>query len=211
MGNLAHALKTPLSVLLNDAGQGGEPLERSVREQVHTMQRQVRYYLDRAQMAAQDRFIATTTDIGPVLERLHRAMARLAEPRGIAVALEQPKGIMFAGEQQDLEEIVGNLVDNGLKWAEREVAISVRPSTEVLAGAAFKRSFVIEIADDGPGLTEGERTEVVSRGTRLDQTKPGSGLGLSIVAELIELYGGKLDLGPSNLGGLRVTVLLPRA
>ncbi|UOM33068.1 ATP-binding protein [Acuticoccus sp. I52.16.1] len=211
VGNLAHALKTPLSVLLNDAGNAPEPLPRSVREQVHTMQRQVRYYLDRAQMAAQDRFIGTTTDVGPVLERLHRAMARLAEPRGIAVTLEQPKGIQFAGEQQDLEEVVGNLVDNGLKWADREVMIRVRPSDEALAGAAFKRSFVIEIVDDGPGLSESERSEVVSRGKRLDQTKPGSGLGLSIVAELIELYGGRLDLGRADMGGLRVTVLLPRA
>ncbi|RAH98254.1 histidine kinase [Acuticoccus sediminis] len=210
VGNLAHALKTPLSVLLNDAGTTGEPLARSVREQVHTMQRQVRYYLDRAQMAAQDRFIATTTDLGPVLDRLHRAMARLAEPRGIEVTLERPDGIQFAGEQQDLEEIVGNLVDNGMKWAASEVAIEVRPSDEALPGAAFKRSFAIEIADDGPGLSETERTEVISRGTRLDQTKPGSGLGLSIVAELVDLYGGRLELSRADQGGLKVIVVLPR-
>ncbi|ORE92137.1 ATP-binding protein [Acuticoccus yangtzensis] len=211
VGNLAHALKTPLSVLLNDAAGTSEPLARSVREQVNTMQRQVRYYLDRAQMAAQDRFVATTTDVGPVIDRMHRAMSRLGEARGLELTLERPDGLQFAGEQQDFEEIVGNLVDNGMKWADTTVAIRVMPSGEVLPGSAFKRAFTVAIEDDGPGLTEAERAEVVSRGKRLDQTKPGSGLGLSIVSELVELYGGRLELGAADLGGLKVTVVLPRA
>ncbi|WP_420392579.1 ATP-binding protein [Acuticoccus sp.] len=211
VGNLAHALKTPLSVLTNDAGRGEEPLARSVREQVQTMQRQVRYYLERAQMAAQDRLIGTATDVSPVLTRLHRAMSRLGQARGVEVELSLLEAVRFAGEQQDLEEIVGNLVDNGLKWARSRIAIEVTPSEERLAGAPFQRAFRITIDDDGEGLSADQRSQVLSRGKRLDQSKPGSGLGLSIVAELVELYGGQLTLGPSVLGGLLATVTLPRA
>lgn len=211
VGNLAHALKTPLSVLLNDAGQSDEALARSVREQVQTMQRQVRYYLERAQMAAKDRFIGTATEVTPAVERLHRAMARLGERRGIDVGFEIHDDVRFAGEQQDLEEIVGNLVDNGLKWARSCVAVSVRATDEPLPGSTFKRSMRIEIADDGQGLNADQRSAVLSRGKRLDQSKPGSGLGLSIVSELVDLYGGRLELAQSDMGGLLVVVDLPRA
>lgn len=207
VGNLAHALKTPLSVMMNDAGSLDGALARSVREQTQIMQRQIRHYLERAQMAAKERMIGTVTEVGPVLERLHRAMARLGERRGIAVRLVAPTTIRFAGEQQDFEEIVGNLVDNGLKWARSEVVIEL--SNEAAGGPA--RQFTVCIADDGPGLSDEARTEVLSRGKRLDQSKPGSGLGLSIVSELVALYGGALSLERSQLGGLLAVVHLPRA
>ena len=212
VGNLAHALKTPLSVLINDAGQEASPLGRSVREQTQVMQRQVRYYLERAQMAAKDRVIGTVTDVVPVLERLHRAMARLGERRGITVHFDANATVKFAGEQQDLEEIVGNLVDNALKWAASEVVIDLRMSQGRLAGpGGGARSFQITIDDDGPGLSAEARSAAISRGKRLDQSKPGSGLGLSIVAELVDLYGGELDLDRSPKGGLRVVTKLPGA
>lgn len=203
VGNLAHALKTPLSVMTNDA-TGDAPLARSVREQTQIMQRQVRAYLERAQMAARERVIGTVTDVAPVLDRLVRAMARLGERRGIAVALDRPDGVRFAGEQQDFEEIVGNLVDNALKWAKSRVAITVlvQPAEKTLT---------LEIADDGPGLSPAACEEVLSRGKRLDTSKPGSGLGLSIVAELVSLYGGNLILSRARSGGLAATVRLPLA
>jgi len=203
-------LKTPISVLVNDAGQDDGPLARSVREQTATMQRQVRYYLERAQIAARERTVGTVTDVAPALERLHRAMARLGERRGIAVHLETAAGARFAGERQDLEEIVGNLVDNALKWARSEVVITLTPSAQPPAGHGG-RFLRIAIEDDGPGLSEIERASVLSRGKRLDQSKPGSGLGLSIVAELVEIYGGALSLGASARGGLLVSAVLPRA
>ncbi|MBJ3774806.1 ATP-binding protein [Acuticoccus mangrovi] len=211
VGNLAHALKTPISVLVNDAGTDEAPLARSVREQTQTMQRQVRYYLERAQMAARDRVIGTVTDVAPTLERLHRAMARLGERRGLTIHLDFGEPVRFAGEQQDLEEIVGNLVDNALKWASCEVVIDVRAVPAGEAGQGTHRLFQIAIDDDGVGLSDADCVAVLSRGKRLDQSKPGSGLGLSIVAELVELYGGSLVLSRSAMGGLRVVTQLPRA
>ncbi len=208
VGNLAHALKTPLSVLVNDAAQDDTALARSVREQTQTMQRQVRYYLERAQMAAKERMIGAVTDVVPTVERLHRAMARLGERRGITVHLDIVDRVRFAGERQDFEEIVGNLVDNALKWAASEVVIEVR---EVALAASGPKQFEVTIDDDGRGLSEVARVEAVSRGTRLDQSKPGSGLGLSIVAELVSLYGGRFRLDRAPLGGLRAVVTLPRA
>jgi signal transduction histidine kinase len=208
VGNLAHALKTPLSVLMNDAGNEDTPLARSVREQTQTMQRQVRYYLERAQMAAKERMIGAVTDVVPTTERLHRAMARLGERRGITVHLDVADRVRFAGEQQDFEEIVGNLVDNALKWATSEVVIDVRP---LAAAPGAPKQFQVSIDDDGPGLSEAARSEALSRGKRLDQSKPGSGLGLSIVAELVSLYGGRFHLDRADAGGLRAVVVLPRA
>ncbi|MEM7694995.1 MAG: ATP-binding protein [Pseudomonadota bacterium] len=209
VGNLAHALKTPLSVMVNDAAGEETGLARSVREQSSTMQRQVRYYLERAQMAAKERMIGASTDVGGALERLHRAMARLGERRGIDVRLTISEPLRFAGERQDFEEIVGNLVDNGLKWAVCEVAIAVEPARATALGRAGMLRVTID--DDGPGLTVEQRRKALSRGQRLDQSKPGSGLGLSIVSELVDLYGGTLVLERSPKGGLRVAVVLPRS
>lgn len=208
VGNLAHALKTPLSVMTNDAAQDDGPLARSVREQTQIMQRQIRYYLERAQMAAKERMIGASTDVEPALDRLHRAMSRLGERRGIDVGLEVTEGLRFAGERQDFEEIVGNLVDNGLKWARSRIDISVAPARSTLLGRAGMLRIVID--DDGPGVDAEQLGKALSRGHRLDQSKPGSGLGLSIVSELVELYSGTLDLERSPLGGLRVTIVLPR-
>ena len=209
VGNLAHALKTPLSVLNNDAAMEQGPLASSVKEQTQLMQRQVRYYLERAQMAAKERMIGATTDAADALERLHRALSRLGERRGIDVSLEVADGLRFAGERQDFEEIVGNLVDNGLKWARSRVDIVVEPAKSTRLGRAGMLRIVID--DDGPGLTVEQRAKALSRGHRLDQSKPGSGLGLSIVSELVELYGGTLSLERSPYEGLRVMITLPRA
>ncbi len=208
VGNLAHALKTPLSVMINDAAQEDTPLARSVREQTQIMQRQLRYYLERAQIAAKERLIGASTDVEVALDRLHRAMSRLGERRGIDVGLEVTDGLRFAGERQDFEEIVGNLVDNGLKWANSRIDIKVMPAKSTLLGRAGMLR--VEIDDDGPGLTAEQRAQALSRGHRLDQSKPGSGLGLSIVSELVELYSGTMVLDRSPLGGLRVSITLPR-
>ena len=210
VGNLAHALKTPISVLVNDAEREDTPLARSVREQTQIMQRQVRYYLERAQMAARERVIGSATNVAPVLARLQRAMARLGTHRGIVVTLALDDDVVFAGERQDLEEIAGNLVDNALKWAASIVRISAGEAASSVDGTGAG-SLTVRIEDDGPGLSDDEARAAVTRGRRLDETKPGSGLGLSIVAELVELYGGTLRLDRSDLGGLKAEVTLPSA
>jgi signal transduction histidine kinase len=134
-------------------------------------------------------------------------MEKTNRDKDLRLKVDTPEDAQFRGEQQDLEEMVGNLVDNACKWAQSRVAI------EVLKERAEDDRQVIRIIvdDDGPGLTPAEREQVARRGRRLDETKPGSGLGLSIVVELAALYGGTFTLGSAPLGGLRAELVLPAA
>jgi signal transduction histidine kinase len=131
-----------------------------------------------------------------VLQALKRALDRIYDSRGLKLGLSSSPDLKFQGEKQDFEEMVGNLLDNACKWAKSRV----RVSAECIERA---RSFTVLVDDDGPGLTASERAKAVKRGQRLDETKPGSGLGLSIVADLAHLYKGHLELEPSPEGGLR--------
>jgi signal transduction histidine kinase len=207
VGNLAHGLKTPLSVITNEARANRGPLAEKVTEQAEIMRAQVTHYLDRARIAARSKVIGAVTDVEPVVGRLVRAMNRIHEERHLTLSSDVAKNARFKGEQQDLEEILGNLVDNACKWAKRRVAIDIvyePASREEETGL-----LVLHVDDDGPGLTEAQRAEVAGRGQRLDESKPGSGLGLSIVTELVTLYDGKFTLGQSSAGGLRAAVELP--
>lgn len=206
VGNLAHGLKTPLSVISNEARATGGPLADKVDEQAAIMSTQIQHHLERARMAAQRRVIGVSCEVDPVLQRLVRAMGKIYLDRGIHITLETEQGIRFRGEQQDLEELSGNLVDNACKWASGHVVVNVRPVQE---GDSARALFELAVEDDGPGLTEEERWEAVKRGRRLDETVPGTGLGLSIVADLAALYGGRLELDSSRLGGLKTRLLLP--
>ncbi|MDF2996326.1 MAG: integral rane sensor signal transduction histidine kinase [Xanthobacteraceae bacterium] len=209
VGNLAHALKTPIAVLQNEAAKSEEPLSTKVREQADIMKSQVAHHLERARMAARASVVTSLEDVGPIVEALARTMAKVYRVKGIDVETEIAEGLRFRGERQDLEEILGNLVDNACKWALSLVEITV---TRLPGGGAGDRDFFeITIDDDGPGLTEQQRTEALQRGKRLDETKPGSGLGLSIVAELVALYGGRFTLATSPFDGLRCIVRLPAA
>lgn len=207
VGNLAHALKTPLSVIVNEAAaRGDDPLARKVLEQTDIMRDQVARQLERARLAARLTVVGTLTDVPPVITALARTMEKLYRQRDIAIAIDTPEHARFRGEQQDLEEMIGNLVDNGCKWAQSRVAIEVvadRPAE------SEKPQVRIIVDDDGPGLSPSEREQVAMRGQRLDESKPGSGLGLSIVVELAGLYGGILTLGTAPIGGLRAELALP--
>jgi len=210
VGNLAHALKTPLSVLFNEAtARPDDPLAQKVREQTEIMRHQVTRQLDRARLAARSSVVGgTRIDVPPVITALARTMEKLHRERHIAIALDVPEHVYFQGERQDLEEMIGNLVDNACKWAHSRVGI------EVLADAAAanaKPRVRIIVDDDGPGLSPAERERVARRGQRLDESKPGSGLGLSIVVELAGLYGGALALSTAPIGGLRAELALPAA
>jgi signal transduction histidine kinase len=207
VGNLAHALKTPLSVIVNEAGaRPGDPLAQKVLEQADIMRDQVERQLERARLAARSTVVGTLIDVPPVVTALARTMEKLHRERDIAIAVDVPEHARFRGEEQDLEEMIGNLVDNACKWAQARVAIEVLAETP--AGESKPRVRVI-VDDDGPGLSPAERERVAQRGQRLDESKPGSGLGLSIVVELANLYGGVLTLGTAPIGGLRAELALP--
>ena len=204
VGNLAHALKTPLSVLLNEAGSDPGQLAEKVREQSAVMRDQVQYYLDRARAAARAATIGNITEIEPVIASFIRAFVKIYRDRDIQFASEIEPGLRFRGEKQDLEEMIGNLADNAGKWAQGQVLIrAIRQD----GGAVPMLQLTVD--DDGPGLPENVRKEATQRGRRLDETKPGSGLGLSIVVDLAALYGGTFNLEDSPLGGLRARLMLP--
>jgi signal transduction histidine kinase len=208
VGNLAHALKTPLSVLMNEAGQVQEPAAaEKIREQVTVMHDQVQRHLERARIAARTAVVASMIEVAPVVNVLARTMEKIHRERNIAISTQLNESVRFRGEQQDLEEMLGNLIDNACKWANSRVDIEMfSQSAPRLGGVSF---FRLQVDDDGPGLAPAERDEVLTRGKRLDESKPGTGLGLSIVLELAKLYNGSLKLGNSPLGGLRAELVLP--
>jgi signal transduction histidine kinase len=204
VGNLAHALKTPLSVIFNEAAARlDDSFAAKVIEQTNIMRDQITHHLERARLAARLNVVGSVTEVVPVVTALTRTMEKIYQPRGIAIDLHAPAQVRFRGERQDLEEMVGNLVDNACKWAQMRVSVEVVPDIGV-------RPMVrIVVDDDGPGLSPGQRDLVARRGRRLDETKPGSGLGLSIVVELSTLYGGSLSLSTAPIGGLRAELILP--
>lgn len=206
VGNLAHALKTPLSVIVNEVDHAPPELAATVREQAALMRDQVNYHLDRARAAALAGTLGPLTEVRPVLDALARTLAKVYRERDLALDVAGGDDARFRGERQDLEEMVGNLVDNACKWA------ASRVSVEAGLFERGERCFLrIAVEDDGPGLPEAVRASMVKRGQRLDETKPGSGLGLSIVSDLAGLYRGALRLETAELGGLRAVLDLPGA
>jgi signal transduction histidine kinase len=207
VGNLAHALKTPLSVLNNEAKLQPGILADKVFEQSNVMRDQVSLYLDRARRAARAQAVGSACEVEPVLAALARTLERIHLDRHIAISVECPKGTKFRGEKQDLEEMAGNLLDNACKWAAHKVNVAVGPSMDAPPDGRLWIDVVV--GDDGPGLPPEKRKEPPERGHRLDETKPGSGLGLSIVSETAAMYGGGVRLDQSRLGGLAVSLRLP--
>ncbi|MYZ50396.1 ATP-binding protein [Propylenella binzhouense] len=206
VGNLAHALKTPLAVLQNESRDVAHPLARKVAEQVALMRDQVGHHLDRARIAAQSNVIGAVTPVGPVLDGLTRVMRKIYQDRALEISVESKPDLRFRGERHDLEEMIGNLFDNACKWARGRVRI-------VVSGRADRRRplLVVIVEDDGPGLPDAQKAAALARGGRLDESKPGSGLGLSIVIELASIYGGSLSLTEGGLGGLSASLVLPSA
>ncbi|HNO58664.1 MAG TPA: sensor histidine kinase, partial [Accumulibacter sp.] len=205
-GNLAHALKTPLSVLANAAATpGGEDndLAKQVRQQVGIANQQVQYHLSRAQRAASVRLSGARTALSPAVDGLLRTMRRLHAAKSLELRWQPPAtALAFRGEEQDLQEMLGNLLDNACKWARARVEISAHSQGKAL---------IVEVDDDGPGIAVELRAAVLRRGVRADERTPGSGLGLAIVDELAQLYRGELQLAESPLGGLRARLTLPGA
>ena len=209
VGNLAHALKTPLAVITNEAGEDRGPFADKVAEQARVMRDQINHYLDRARMAARAGAIGRASEVRPVLEPLVRALERIYREKAVGIALDCPQDLSFQGERQDLEEMMGNLVDNACKWASANVYITVTAAPQPAEIKSSARRFKIAVEDDGPGLSEEQMKEIGKRGIRLDESKPGSGLGLSIVADLAQSYRGGMELTRSSHGGLCATIELP--
>ena len=204
VGNLAHSLKTPLTVLMNEASAKNGPASATVAEQAQAMDFQIQHYLKRARIAAQRESVVFRTDANPVLEKLVSVMRKLNPDKKISLDLPESAPI-FVGEKEDFEEIAGNLLENAAKWAIGEIAVSMQSDVD----EAEKQWLLLRIEDDGPGIDPHMREAALKRGKRLDETVPGTGLGLAIVAETVTAYGGKVCLGSGGLGGLRADITLP--
>ncbi len=211
-GNLAHAIKTPLAAMSQAAAvavqrpQAGADLATLVQEQVGVARRHVDWHLARARAAAAQDLPGARVALQPVLSGLLRVMERVHAERRLRLhCAPVVTDLAFAGEVQDLQEVLGNLLDNACKWARYEVHVNATPIES--SGSGRLR---ILIDDDGPGIEPDRRDTVMARGARLDESVPGSGLGLAIVAELVGLYGGRVQLHAAPAGGLRVEVELPR-
>ncbi len=200
-GNLAHALKTNLAVLANEAGalesrQGGDAIVR----RIDVMRRHIDHHMARARAAASRGVPGIRTPVADSVAALVRVMGKLHAPAALTLTADIAPNQIFAGEREDLDEMLGNLVDNACAWARQRVAI---------AGQAEGDWLCLTIDDDGPGLPEERREAVLMPGVRLDESVPGTGLGLTVVRDLARLYGGDLRLTDSPLGGLRAELRLP--
>lgn len=204
-GDLAHGLKTPLAVLTQEAEQaramGQTELAVSVLQQVDRMRHQVDYHLAQARAGASGRSSsAPPLSVHASADGLARTLLRLYAERGVALAIDVPLSLHVRVDREDLDEMLGNLLDNAYKWARSGVRLSA-----VLDDGRV----VMRVDDDGPGIEPSMRAAVLKRGVRADQAAPGSGLGLSIVRDLAEAYGGRIALDDSPLGGTRASLTLP--
>lgn len=207
-GNLAHALKTPLTILGQGAaaaqasGSASNELPALVSDQVQVARRHIDWHLARSRAAAAQTTVGLSTPLQPIALGLVRAMQKIHADRGLTLVSDIGGHLAFAGEPQDLQEMLGNLLDNACKAAGS--AVQVRATRE---GDRLR----ITVDDDGPGILDEDRAAALQRGGRLDESTPGSGLGLAIVQELATLYGGAIELRRSPMGGLSAALTLPAA
>ncbi|MCP8889229.1 sensor histidine kinase [Sphingomonas faeni] len=200
-GNLAHALKTPLTVIMNAATAQSDDLADTVIREARTMRRQVDHHLARARAVGRRGSAHSRADVWPSLESVERAVGRLY--RHVRIDVTGPRGLQVHVERQDLDEMLGNLIENAAKYGGGSVFVTVGAQSGFV-------EFLVE--DDGVGIPEEERVRIFDRGVRLDTGKPGTGLGLAIVRDVAEIYEGTVALEESeDLGGLLVRLRLPAA
>jgi signal transduction histidine kinase len=205
-GDLAHGLKTPLAVLAQEAGRaarsGHSELAAAIDHQVERMRRQIDYHLAHARAAASGAMPGTRCSVAESIEGLARTLQHLHADRGLTIDIHVSPEHIVRGQREDVDEMLGNLLDNACKWTKSRVTVS---------SSTHNSSVVITVDDDGPGIETSMREAVLRRGVRADEQAPGSGLGLAIVRDLAELYGGSVRLSDSPLGGLRARLQLPSA
>lgn len=212
LGDLAHSVKNPLTVLKNEARNMEPGQKKLVTQQINDISRNVDHYLTRARTYGTEKVLGARSDVKAVVGDLVYAMQRIYQERDLSFDFfpleenwskgeaQELKECWFRGEAQDLEEMLGNLMDNACKWANSRVAIRVKSD---------RVNLVLTVEDDGPGVPEEKIEEVMRRGNRLDESKPGHGQGLGIAKDIADLYGGSLTLGKSELGGLKAELVLP--
>ena len=202
-GDLAHGLKTPLAILAQEADRtaasGHTELAGGIAHQVDRMTRQVNYHLARARAAASGVSGTARTPVADCVAALIRTLTKLHAHRTLEISTHAA-GLHARVQREDLDEMLGNLLDNACKWATARIALEAARDGDLLT---------VTIDDDGPGLPATHRATALERGVRLDEAAPGSGLGLAIVRDLAELYGGSVSLDSSPLGGLRARLRLP--
>lgn len=211
-GDLAHGLKTPLAVLWQEAERAaadGQPeLAAAIVEQVERMRRQIEYHLAHARAAASGATPGASCAIHESAEGLGRTLQRLHADRGISIAIAVASDRVVRCQREDLDEMLGNLLDNACKWARSRVTLSAEP-VAAASGSSDPGRIAILVDDDGPGLPPTMREAVLQRGVRADEAAPGSGFGLAIVREIAEVYGGSIVLAGSPAGGVRARLVLP--
>jgi len=203
-GDLAHGLKTPLAVLAQEAEQleaaGQHEIASTINLQVDRMRRQVDYHLTQARATTPGNAPGARCPVLASVEGLTRTLEKIYAARGLAIEVDVSSAHLVRGQREDLEEMLGNLLDNACKWAKSRVKIrSVQENGAV----------VLTVDDDGPGLPPSIRDQVLQRGVRADEAAPGSGLGLAIVRDLAQLYEGTITLDDSPMGGLHARLRLP--
>lgn len=203
-GDLAHGLKTPLAVMAHEAerarGRGQAEMAETMLQQIERMRRQIEYHLAQARAAASGTTPGARCSVRDAAEGLARTLERLYAERGLALRLNVDPSHSVRAQREDVDEMLGNLLDNACKWARSRVT---------LTSARHNGTTLITVDDDGQGLPPEMRNAVLTRGVRADEAAPGSGLGLAIVRDLAELYGGSISLGASPDGGVRASLVLP--
>ena len=202
LGDLAHSIKNPLTVINNEAHNLGPDQRSLIVDQTNDIERSVEHYLSRARATGIDSVLGARSHVKSVAEDLSFAMKRIYKDRNLEIDFTGLGSCSFRGEAQDLEEVLGNVMDNACKWAESRVIVHCSSREDRLC---------IVVEDDGPGIPEEELETVMQRGHRLDETTPGHGLGLNIVKEIVDIYGGKITFSRSGYGGLSVGLDLPGA
>ena len=203
-GDLAHGLKTPLAVLSHEAQQvravGHAQLAAEIDQQIERMRRQIDYHLAHARSAGSFAAPAAQASIATSAEGLVRVLHRLHAERDLRIEIDAPASHAFRGQREDLDEMLGNLLDNACKWAGARVKLTCSKEGEQI---------VIVVDDDGPGIEPSMREAIMQRGVRADEAAPGSGLGLAIVRDIAEIYRGSISLEASPMGGARARLSLP--
>lgn len=201
VGNLAHGLKTPLAVIQAELESGRDPEE--ISRQVQVMRRMVQYHLSRAAaIPGAGHVLGVRIPVDDVARRLVHALERIYAERRLEISVQVESSAAFRGQREDLEEILGNLMDNACKWAARQV---------LMTGRRDGGGIALTVEDDGPGLSPAQAEEAATRGKRLDEQAPGWGLGLSIVSDLVAANGGSVAFERSSLGGLKVVIRISQA
>ncbi len=199
LADLAHSLKTPLALIRGASQTPDGNLQETLDEQVERMDKIVSYHLQRAATSGKGG-LAAPVALRPLAERTVRALAKVYADKSIQTAIEIDEGIRFRGDEGDLTEILGNVLDNAFKWCRTRVDLSARIADGQLT---------LKIEDDGPGIPESQARHILQRGVRLDQDTPGQGIGLAVTSEIVEAYSGSLSIGPGTLGGAMITLTLP--